>query len=153
MTTMGVARMEHWTAGDYGGAFAGVVAALAALGKGLAWLLNWQGARDDRRSRRLGEWESSLNAREKEYREQLQAKFAAIEHSVDLLRTQNEALGVALSDVVDEVRRLEPASPVLARVHHLLRRAFPIEHDLPAAMLALLAKLDAREGGRGTGND
>ena len=106
------ASMEHWTAGDYGGAFAGVVAALAALGKGLAWLLNWQGAREDRRAQRNAEWEASLTRREKEGREQLEAKFAAIEGRVAQLETQNEALAVSLTDVTDELRRIEPASPV-----------------------------------------
>src|SRR5690348_16553192 len=114
MAARGVA-MNDWTAGDYGGAFAGVVALLAALGKGIAWLLNWQGAREQRRSQRLAEWEASLVRREKEYREDLEHKFAAIEGEVAELDKQKNALGVALYDVTLALREKDPRHPALTR--------------------------------------
>jgi hypothetical protein len=136
--------MNQWTAGDYGGAFAGVVAGLAALAGGLAKLLNWQGARDERRARRLTDWESSLNKREQDYRVTLEGKFAAIEADVAELRGQNAALAISLTDVTLALRGKDPRNPALARAAALLKVAFPLEDTLPAGLVELLGGLDAK---------
>jgi hypothetical protein len=144
--------MEHWTAGDYGGAFAGAVAGLAAIGKSLAWLLNWQGARENRRSQRLAEWETSLNKREREYRLELEGKFDAIECEVRTLRGRSTALAVTMIDVTADLRAVRPESPALARAAATLRIAFPIEDGIPPEMAALLAQLNEKGVAHGNGN-
>lgn len=148
----GVATMEDWTAGDYGGAFAGVVAALAALGKGIAWLLNWQGAREDRRAAKLQAWEDSLTRREKEQREELERRFeqrdAAVadrDKAIDELRHQVGALGASLFDVTAALRTENPTSPALARAAASLRTAFPAEVDVPIGLAELIATLDRKD--------
>lgn len=140
----GVAQMDNWTAGDYGGLFAGAVAALAGVAKGLAWLLNWRGEREDQRAQKLADWEASLTKREKEYRLELEGKFDAIEGEVAELRTQNGALGVSLLDVTTALRTENPTNPALARAAAVLRAAFPLDRVLPAGFDDLLAQLDKR---------
>lgn len=144
---VGVVTMDDWTAGDYGGAFAGAVAVLAALGKGLAWLLNWNGAREQRRAQRLADWEASLNKREQKYTAELESQFAEIKEEVAALRSQNAALGVSLLDVTAALRAKDPRNPALARAAAVLRLAFPLEQTLPPGMSELLGRLDAQDDG------
>lgn len=138
--------MSTWSPGEAGGAFAGIVAVLAVIGKGIAWLLRWRTEHNDTREQRLNKWESSLRERELQMKRDLEAKFAAIEAEVAQLRTQNGALCLTLVDVTNELRTIEPGNPALTRATALLKAAFPLELSIPPGLAALLDKLDELEG-------
>ena len=126
--------------GEAGGVIAGAIAILAALGKGMAWLLNWQGARADARAARLKVWEESLDRREREHREKTEGRLKAMESKVS-------AVSAALFEAIGELQRLDPASPVLAKARQVLQAEFPVDPELSDEMKALLRRLDgAREG-------
>ena len=134
--------------GEVGGVFAGVIAGLAAIGKALAWLLNWQGARSDRKAERLRVWEESLDRRDKEYRQQLEhdleelrAAHQANANEIDALRNRFRALRGAALELVVEVRVLKPDSPALKRADTMLRAAFPVESALPTDLTDLVTRL------------
>lgn len=112
--------MDKWSAGDWGGAFAGFVAAAAALAKGLAWLLNWNEARSDGREARLISWEHNLVNREKAYREEIEQQLHTTR--VDLARVVGEVsvLRGLLVQVTAELHRHAPESAVLAHVATVL---------------------------------
>ena len=134
--------MEDWTAGDYAGLFAGIVAMLAALGKGIAWLLNWHGERSERRSARLAEWEASLDRREKEQRESLEHRFASLEHNYNRLRSDVTALRGSLLEVTMELHALDPGSAAIAKAASVLAAAYPTIEDIPPEMRELVDRLD-----------
>lgn len=128
--------------------FAGVVAALAALGKALAWLLNWQGARSDRKADRLRVWEESLDRRDKEYRQQLEhdleelrAAHQANANEITGLRNRFRALRGAALELVVEVRLIKPDSPALKRADAMLRTIFPLDSALPEDLAELVNQL------------
>lgn len=141
----GVATMDDWTAGDYVGLVGGAVAALAALGNGIAWLLNWRGAREDRRAAKLQKWEESLNRREQDYRETIEHRLAEVGGELERVNGRLGTLGVALFDVSLALRDADPENAALVRVVTVLRTAFPTEDVLPEGVAALLARLDRRE--------
>lgn len=114
------ARMDNWSAGEAGGAFAGLVAALAVVGRGLAWLLDWNNARSDNREARLTSWERNLVEREKAYREEIEGQLAATRTELAQVERQVGALRSALSDVTAELRRHTKDSPALMRAAALL---------------------------------
>lgn len=135
--------ITDWSpAAQAGGAFAAVLGLLAALGKALAWLLNWHGERTDRKSSRLSEWEANLVRREKEYRETLEANLAALQTQVLSLRVDISALGHSLIEVTVELRDLDPDSAALQRATDVLRAAFPPAFDVPHDMKAAARKMD-----------
>jgi hypothetical protein len=145
--------MNDWgnAAVQAGGAFGVVVMVLAALGKGLAWLLNWHGERSDGRAAELKAWERSLVAREKEYRQTIEHQLGELKTEVKLLRGNVGALGVSLLEVTIELRVLDPASAALTKAAAVLRRAFPPDAALPEDMVELAGRLDghaAEEGAR-----
>lgn len=134
--------MDNWTAAaQAGGAFAVVLGALAALGKGLAWLLNWHGERSDGKSARLAAWEGSLVAREKEYREGIEGHLEDLQREVSGLREDIGTLGVSLLEVTTELRILDPDSAALAGAGGALKRAFRPSFPLPRDMTALAQQL------------
>lgn len=145
---MGVARMDNLSAGEAGGLFAGAVAALMAIGKGLAWLLNWQGERSDRRSKRLDAWEDSLRNREKEYREGIEAELADLRGEMMRLRSQQGALSFSLLEVAIAHRNKDPESPALARAAAALKQAFPPEFGFPPEIAELIQALEVKADSR-----
>lgn len=136
--------MHNLSAGEVGGVFAGVIALFAAVGKGLAWLLNWHSERTDQRSKRLEQWEQSLVRREVEYRETIEAKLASLEGEVLRLRTQQGALSFSLLEVAVAHRDKEPDSPALARAAASLRQAFPPEAGYNPEITELIHALEFR---------
>lgn len=134
--------------GEVGGVLAGIIAGIAAVGKGLAWLLNWQGARSDRKAERLRAWEEMLNQRDKEYRAKLEHDIAELqdahkanaEQIAGLIKLTRALSGAALELVV-EVRVLNQDSPALKRAHTILRTAFPLDNTLPSDLTELVKKL------------
>lgn len=142
---MGVAKMDNWSAGEVGGVFAGVVAALAAVGKGLAWLLNWRDERISYREKRLDALERSLQAREKQYREAIEHELADLRGEMVRLRSQQGALSFSLLEVAIAHRDADPDSPALSRAAASLRQAFPPEYDTPAEIMELIRALEFRD--------
>lgn len=138
-----VATMDQWTAGDWTGLVGGVLAGLAALGKTLAWLLNWRDERNDGRETRLAKWEASLARRERDQRDEMEAKFDALEARLETLTGENHVLAASLIEVTSELRVHAPRSPALQRAAAALRMAFPLEHDFET----LLARLDKAGAG------
>lgn len=135
-----------------GGKLAGVLAILVALGRGIAYLLNWQGARDERRAAKMREWETSLERREQEYRERIEADLRALHHDVATLRGTvarvcNAGAGLAL-----ELHARAPDNEALVRWQRVLQDAFPTEPVLPADVSDLVVKLQRQaRGGRRKG--
>ena len=114
------AQMEHWDTGQAGGIFAGAVAALAVVGKGLAWLLNWNESRSSGREARLSAWEQSLLAREKAYREEIEAQLAVTRSELGRVEVELGWLREVLAEVTAELHRHAPGSTVLTRAARAL---------------------------------
>lgn len=133
--TVGTARMDDWTAGDYGGLIGGGIVMLGAIGKGLAWLLNWQGARSDRREAKLTKWEASLTERERDYRHQIEDKLGSLERA-------NRLVAIALLDVTLELKHFAPLSPAVARAFETLRELMPADFEMNPQMRAAVEQLD-----------
>lgn len=151
MTAVGALRMENGiTPGEASGLFAGVVAFVYSLGKGLAWLLDWQGARTDKREASLRSAEEALWKREHEYQQQLEARLSAMEAKLaDVKKAHAEDLGKlsrvteALFECWAELHRYAPASPILVQARVALRDAFPVEPEMPEEIRALLRRIDS----------
>lgn len=144
--------MSDLNASEAAGIFGGVLTLLGLVGGAIAWLLNYQGARSDRKAERMRAWEESLLRREREYRENIENELAELrrdrEHdAVEHQRMRNHivVLRDTLSNLVGEVKRLDPTSAALARADRMLRAAFTPDFTLPADMAELLMKFD--EGG------
>lgn len=120
ITATGGVRMDNLTAGEVGGVFAGAVAALAALGKGLAWLLDWNDARTSGREARLEAWERSLVDREKAYREEIEGQLATTRAELARVEADFTTLRAVLAEVTAELHRHVPDSPALARAARAL---------------------------------
>lgn len=143
--------MDDWKAGDWGGVFAGFVAAAAALSKGLAWALNWNEVRSSGREARLASWELNLVAREKAYREEIEGQLTSTRLELARVEGEVEQLRVVLSDVTAELHRHAPQSPTLTRAVRLLHVAYPVDSNTPADLTSLAAKVDAAGGLDGKG--
>ena len=153
--------MDNFSAGEVGGAFAGVVALLASLGGGLSWMLNWGDRRAALRDRKLQAWEDSLAAREIAQREALAAQMArlealaalrgnrlqAVEAEVGMLRRLWLDTRGVLLEVTVELQVHAPLSAALARASAHLQRCHPgydaaPDPDLPDDLAQLAARLD-----------
>ncbi len=133
--------MDNFSAGEAGGIFAGVVALLALLGKGVAYLLNVHEERTQRRSAKLDEWEQSLVRREKEMREATEGRLAAVERQVrELDRAYSLVVGVT-HIMVDDLIVMNPRSAALSLVLSRIREAYPLTEDMPAELVNLAARL------------
>lgn len=140
--TRGVASMNEFSPGEVGGVLAGIIAVGAALGKGIAWILNWHGERSERKAARLLAWEKSLDRREREQRDQLEHRFAALEESHALLQSDLALVRGSLLEVTLELRVLDPGSAALERATRLLSQAFAPMDDIPEELDELVRKLD-----------
>ena len=149
LSASGGLLMDDWKAGDWGGLFAGFVAALAVLGKGLAWLLNWNEARSSGREARLVSWEVNLVARERAYREEIEGQLTATRTELARVEGDVEQLRAVLFDVTTELHRHASGSPALSRAVRLLGMAYPIDPATPADLTALAAQVDAAGTARG----
>lgn len=130
-----VAAMDNLSAGEVGGVLAGAIAVLAALGKGLQWLFNWQGAREDSERARLQKWEEALDRRDKEQREQTDKRLHAMEKKVGVM-------SMALFEAIGELQRLDPASGVLVRARSVLQELYPADPKIPEEIKALVRRVD-----------
>lgn len=142
--------------GTAGGVFAGIVAAFVAIGRGVAWFINWKGARDDSRSARLRAWESSLEKREHQYRELIEARLRITETSLkdsnarielaeeklEVFESKATVMASVLFETLAEVVRLDPTSVLLARARTQLMDAFPLDDHTPPVLAELVRRID-----------
>lgn len=145
--TRGLLRMDQMSAGEIGGVFAGFIAGAAAIGKGLAWLLNWNDARTSGLQERLAAWEKSLAERERTYRTEIEERLERAEHdltamgkTVEVLRLAATTLTGAVVDLATELELHSPKNIVLGRVKRLLK-TMPMPHASPE-LEALARQLD-----------
>jgi hypothetical protein len=132
--------MDNFDAGQAGGIFAGVIAALVAIGKGVGWLINWKGARERSEAARLRAWEQSLDRREQKQRMETEHRLAAFEDKLS-------AVSLVSFEMLGELQRLDPASPTLVRAREVLRKVFPVDPDSPEVLRTLVRRLDHPDKG------
>lgn len=134
--------MSNFDAGDVGGIIGAIVSLLVAIGGGIAWLLNWKGAREKSQAARLKAWEQSLDRREKEQRQETEDRLRTFEDKLS-------AVSLVSFEMLGELQRLDPASPVLARAREVLRSVFPVDPDPPDWLRSLVHRLDRPHDERG----
>lgn len=143
------------SAGEAGGVFAGVIALLAALGKGAKWLFDWKGAREDSERKRLTAWEDSLDRREKAHREEIEAELGALKaEQEEQGRKLFAAVGLqrllhlALSEVTIELEKHAPDSMAIQHARVLLHPEFRPDMlsptPTPGELMKLAKELDRR---------
>lgn len=130
--------MSDFSPGEAGGVFAGLVAALAVLGKGLAWLLNWNETRAQGREARLKAWEESLAEREKKHHEEVEHRLATTDQRLQLVTA-------VLFEMVGEMQLLDPGSAVVAKARVILQQAYPLDFETPADLQTLVRRIDNKE--------
>ncbi len=133
-------------AGEAGGIFAGAVALLYAVGKGMAWLLNWKDARAQSRAAKLQAWHDELAKKEKEQDDRDKRYQQHIETQLRRQSIEIRVLRRAFELVAEPLRRLEPDNPKLVQAQNMLDRAFPLDPGLPIDMGALLSMIDEPGG-------
>lgn len=144
----GACSMESFSWVELGGRFAGGAVVLAAVGKGLAWLLNWQGARDERKAARMREWEDSLIRREKDYREHIEKELSDMRTGFARLERNMQRVCTVGAQMAQSLRQHSPDDEVLRRWDTVLRAAVPLPED-DEELLELARQADrARMGDR-----
>ena len=107
--------MEQISGGEAAGYFAGLVALMAALGKGLAAAVGWVDRNARSRDAKLAAWEESLARREVDMRQRTEGRLAAVEHALTEVRS-------VLAVVTIELRKHSPNNAVLDRAEAALGR-------------------------------
>jgi hypothetical protein len=133
--------MNDPTAGEVGGIFAGVVALLAVMGKGLRWWLGWTDRRAATRAAKLDAWHKQLDEREQRIDRQQEEYWARIQGEIDRLRSENAAVLSAYQLIAARLRAQDPDDEALKRADELLRSTL-LESALPATFTAIARKLD-----------
>ena len=140
--------MDQMSAGEVGGVLAGALALLAALGKALAWLLNWDGARKNDREGRLAAWEKSLVEREKDYRAEIEGRLDQVQKDLaeakvlaEVLNRNVSTLVIAVGDLASELEAHAPQALSLIRARKLLESLQLT--PTPASLAQLARKIDA----------
>jgi len=162
--------MSGWpdpSVGEIGGAFAGLVALLACIGKGFAWLLGWQYKREESRGAKLDAWQRELNAREDRFDDQQRQHWAEIARELEQSkaertaearewqtqraadaeqwRRERTALLGGYQLIASELRAIKPESDALKRADELLHSAYLLDPLAPLDMMELLKR--ARRSG------
>lgn len=135
-----------FSAGEAGGVFAGIVALLAALGKGVKWLLGFRERQAVTRAAKLQAWHDELEARERRLEERQAEYQASIERKLKVFEGQNMALRMAFEMVAAPLRALEPHNRELAQAEQLLRAAFPLDPDITPDFKGLLGRIEKASG-------
>lgn len=140
------------SAGEIGGIFAGVVALLAALGKGAAWALNWNDARVNSRSAKLQKWHEELTEREARIDAQINARLNTLESSYDRLNDAHALVlqrldrsRMAYRVIAAELIEIAPHSAALVQAQMILTEPFPT--DILVGGDDLVRKIDEVTGG------
>lgn len=127
--------------GEVGGVFAGIVALLYAIGKGIAWLLNWNDARASTRTAKLDAWEVKLDKRETEFEAKTDARMTTMEHEMTAMGRENRALRTAFQRVAVRLQFFSPNDPALADAERILAQAIPLEPFTPPDMTKRLDEM------------
>lgn len=134
--------MDNVSAGEAGGVFAGVVALLAVVGKGIDWLF----ARAERRTRekdqRLAAWEESLDRREKAQRVEMNLRLR------DLFEGMHLLIGTT-ADLIEAHRRIDPESAAIKLAEAALRKVYLLDFDTPPDLAELIGEVEAAIAARG----
>lgn len=140
------------SAGEIGGIFAGVVALLAAIGKGAAWLLNWNEARANSRSAKLQAWHDELAQREAKLDDDINDRLAVLEASYQRLSDQHVVVlqrfdrsQMAYRLIAAELIEIAPHSAALVQAQMILAQPFPAE-ALPGSA-DIFRRMDEAAGG------
>ena len=130
------------TGGEVGGYFAGAVALLAVIGKGIKWLTNFKERQAESRAAKLQAWHDELQAREKRLDDKQAEYQADIERRLRVVMKQSVALRMAFEMVAAPLRAIDPANKELAQAEQLLRSAFPLDPDMPPDFGMMLSKIE-----------
>jgi hypothetical protein len=133
--------MDSPNAGQIGGIFAGLVAALVAIGHGLRWLMGYEERRDRSRTQKLDAWQRELEARERAIDDKLKEYWTLVERELETLRREHAALRQGYQLVASALRSNDPENPALRHADELLRAAFPPEPLLPPDMVETLKSI------------
>lgn len=121
------------SAGEIGGIFAGLVALLAALGKGVAWALNWNEARQNSRTAKLEAWHSELADREAKLDAEIAGRLERIEREHARLTKGNTELLLrferyrgAYSVLATELMRLGTGSEALEQARLIIEEPLAV---------------------------
>lgn len=133
----------------------GVVATvLCTLAGGIAWLLNWNQARENGRAAELRAREDAVFARENAYAEKVEERMAGLEAQLGVLDDKHarllkkfNGLRGSLVEVTVELKVHSPGSAALARAEAHLEQTYPDYHGAPdptirPAEAAIIEKLD-----------
>lgn len=121
--------------GEIGGVFAGVVAILYAIGKGIKWAVGWNDARTASKAAQLEAWEAKLARREEAFEAQIEARMTAMER-------ENRGLRLAFQHVSARLHHLAPDDPALALAERILAQAIPLEPFIPPDMADKLGEME-----------
>lgn len=133
------------TPGEAGGMFAGILALLALVGRGIAWIVGWSDARAISRSAKLDQWHKELVERDRELDARDDRRLAALEGQVAELTRAVDKWRTAFHLVSAELLQKNPKSVALMQAQKILAEAFPLHLDdmaVPADMGAQLDRLD-----------
>ncbi len=132
-------------AGEAGGIFAGIVALLYAVGKGLAWVVNWRDARALTRSAKLDKWHDELEEKEKLLAAKIEQRMTAFETQVTEMGKAVNKWRMAFHMVAAELLQRNPHSMALMQAQKILAEDFPLligDAVLPPDMADSLRRLD-----------
>ncbi|AMK18688.1 hypothetical protein [Sphingobium sp. MI1205] len=136
------------SSGEVGGVLAGVVAMGVAVGKGLAWLINWRDVRASTRSAKLDKWHEELARREKDLDDKLDHRMNGLERQVGDLTVAVDKWRMAFHMVAAELLQRHPQSAALMQAQKILAEAFPIHLAVPEDMARALGRIDEADAGR-----
>jgi len=138
------------SAGEVGGIIAGAIAIFAALGKGVAWLLNWKEARESSRSAKLQVWHDELTSREAKLDAEIASRLSRIEEKYERLEKNHFDVLIRFERQRNAYRVL--AAEVIAVAPHsaaLIQAQMILEEPMPVPAMAggseLLEEIDAAE--------
>lgn len=120
--------------GEVGGIFAGVIALLYAIGRGVKWAFGWADRRLDKRTTELEAWHGRLAKREAEFE-------AAVNARLTVLERENRALRLSFQHVSAALHQVDPDNPALVMAARILAQTIPLDPDLPSDMTDKLDKL------------
>jgi hypothetical protein len=147
--------MHDPSAGEIGGLFAGLVALLAVVGRGLRWWLGWTDRHAASRAAKLDAWQQELGQRERRFDERQREYEGRIELELDALRAadrqrgeemaslkiEHAALRTAHQLISSALRRTDPYNPALGQAEEILKAAFPPDAVLPADIADSINKI------------
>jgi len=148
--------MPDPSAGEIGGIFAGVIAALVAFGHGIRWLLGWEARRDATRSAKLDVWQRELTERERkidtaqaEYHASIERRLAALVKWAVRMQTKHAALWNGYQQVVVELRHHDPDNLALSHADEMMKLAIPLDPNIPAYLLEMLSQINGDDEDHG----